>query len=327
MEPKAKRRSRYKSHPRGGVGRHGERIGTPTHLTLLDALQDGPLPAPYIHTLLGSHSYGRDVLTLLHGEGLIRIPTEYHGHHRRLAHPNVYELTRETRKGKLSQAEKLLADAGLLRDACRDQFRHALLVSVIRFSFKRAPDEIPGLAYRSLADVLANPRCPDVQDGDYHIRPDSPLFGYEFEGRRTFYLFGFEADRGTEPLTGYGRETLEAKVANYTRYLEDKEYRRRYGLTNIAVPIVTMSAERAQHIIDIIIRPTAGKEADHFIVKSLPNFIRTHPFPPPTAHMVTEDWMTTQGPLNIMEILRGQTRQSEASSGTIGHHQESGSRA
>jgi hypothetical protein len=148
------------------------------------------------------------------------------------------------------------------------------------------------------------------------------------------YLHGFEADRATETITGEDRRSIEGKIKNYALYLDPKSpfsYRKRYGLSNCLVPFVTTKAARARNILSLI-EELAPAVAHKFIVKVIPDFGATKPCadcrpstraacamckgtnriavpcPPPTAHMLTEDWMQSGGrTLNLMSdiLLRG----------------------
>jgi hypothetical protein len=311
MEPR-KRNDPFNPAPKGRPV-----TGTPAQLAFLDALQPPNyevLPTGYVHKLFG-YQYGRDLIRLLNGEGYIRIPLGA----RILDARNKKTCWELTDKGEL-----LLAKYGRYNGAARgdDQFGHKYLRSIVQFSFDRASKEISGLRRRSIEEILAHENCPpatrqDAAEGknpswiplsDHFIKPDAPLFGYEYTQpggkKRYFYLHGFEADRGTEPLTGYKRQTIQAKVRNYAKYLAGG-YRARYGLSNCAIPFVATTASRARGILEVI-EEEAPDLASKFLAKVIPAFDSTSPVPPPTGHMLTEDWLQVGGKtLNILSILRG----------------------
>jgi hypothetical protein len=300
---KQKRRSRFKADPRG-MGRHGEHVsGTPNQLAVLDLLLTYPcLPSNYIKARLPSGAIA-DVILLLSQEGYIGVPKEATMHVNPIGRPTIYELK--------PKGLQLLLDRGRpKRVASNEQFRHKFLTSIAQFSFDIAAREIVGLTKRTLADIEAHPDYPGGTDPD-HIRPDAPLFGYEYtqpSGRkRYFYLHGFEADRGTEPLTGYGRQTIERKISHYAEYLADRVYDDVYGISNLSIAFVTISAGRAHNILDIVTK-VAGEHAPKFLVKHLPDFIHEAKPPAPTGHMVTEPWLTTDGKLSILDVLKAERR-------------------
>jgi hypothetical protein len=304
------RAPRYKPTHRG-VGRHGERVtGTPAQLAILALLADYPcLPSKYIRAALpGSVD---DRLLQLKDNDYIGVPVESTMHASALYRSTVYELR--------PKGAALLARSGRIAASRRnEQFRHKFLASLIRYSFDAAAREVPGLRVRTVEDILAHPNCPQATRGEKNpseipmqgatIRPDAPLFGYEYAkpdgAKRYLYLHGFEADRGTEPLTGKERQTIEGKISQYARYLRARGYRSRYGLSNCAVAFVTIGPLRAANIVELI-RSKAGDAAPKFLVKSVPDFIHESRFPPPTGHMATEDWATTNGPFNILATLKG----------------------
>lgn len=293
--------------------------GRGKQLELLDALQTYEvLPTSYLHHLLG-YQYGRDLIRLLNGEGYIRIP-EGAG---RILDARTREACWElTDKGRL-----LLASHERFRHEPRgdDQFSHKYLRSIIQFSFDQAPREIPNLKKRAVVDILAHPNCPpalvkEAQEGnnvsyiplkDTYVKPDAPLFGFEYakpDGKkRTLYLHGFEADRGTQPLTGFDRQTIQRKVKHYCEYLKGPRplFNTRYGLMNCLIAFVCVDAHRAASILDVIERE--AKDLSHkFIVKVTKPFESRSPVPPPDGHMVTQDWMQAGGKtFNIMDVLKG----------------------
>ena len=247
-----------------------QRPKEPLHVTdgLLDllALLEPPyelLPTDYILKRMGS--YGKPLMATANAYGLIRIPewpeARTQGARNRQA---IWQNTPE--------AETLLAlhDRHPLIERESDQNPHKYLRSVIRFSFDEAPLEIDGLEKRTVADILAHDNCPPATRaekhpswvplrGNYYIISDAELFGYAYTlptgKKRYLYLHGFEADRGTETITGENRKTIEGMIKDYALYLDPKSpfsYRKRYGLSNCLVPIITTKAGRAQTILGLI---------------------------------------------------------------------------
>jgi hypothetical protein len=273
--------------------------------------------------LFGYHT-GRDLITLLNGEGYIRIPLAKDA--RQMGARNKKAVWELTEKGMLLLASKERLNKLPFGD---DQFPHKYLRSIIQFSFDQAAKEISGLIKRTMADILAHADCPkalkdEVVKGhtlswvpltNTYIKPDAPLFGYAYlkpDGKkRTFYLHGFEADRGTEPLTGYDRQTIQAKLKNYAEYLEKGQYFKRYGIPNCSVAFVCVSPVRARNILDLI-AAEYPKLAHKFLVKVTTPFEADAPAPP-DGHMVTEDWLMANGKtFNILKFLKGETHGLDA---------------
>jgi hypothetical protein len=324
-----------------------QRPKEPLHVTdrLLDLL--GLLQPPYEllpteYMLKRMGSYGKPLMAIANAYGLIRIPEWPEA--RTLGARNRQAVWQTTPEG-----EALLAryERHTLIPRESDQNPHKYLRAIIRFSFDQGPIEIENLERRSVDDILAHDNCPPATRAEkhpswvplndkFHIIPDDDLFGFAYAlpsgKKRYLYLHGFEADRGTETVTGQDRRTIEGKIRNYALYLNPKSpfsYRKRYGLSNCLV--VTTKEGRARTILALI-RELAPEQAHKFIVKVLPDFgamrpcaqckPSTHamcercrgvgklpvPCPPPTAHMLTDDWMQCGGrTLNLLSILKGET--------------------
>lgn len=315
-------------------------------LDLLDALQPPNyevLPTGYLHKLLGS--YAKPLIACANAHGLIRIPLAKEA--RQLGARNRSTCWELTDQGKLTLAAHHRYNGLPWGD---DQFAHKYLRSIIQFSFDQAVLEVPNLRKRSTADILAHGNCPqtikdEVAEGhnpswiplrDTYIKPDAPLFGFEYtkpDGKkRTFYLHGFEADRGTQPLTGFDRQTIQRKIRHYCEYVRGQRplYVTRYGLTNVCIAFIAVDASRAASILKVI-ELEAQELAHKFIVKvtvpfgaselaTLPTGERMFvpvPVPPPDGHMLTEDWMQAGGKtLNIVEILKGGDHGRDAKGGS-----------
>ncbi len=291
---------------------------TPTILDILDFLQGRILPSHYLKQQFGRPYYIKTLLKDLAKAHLIGVPDGYaHTDARyrprpRAVFPLGYKMLLE--HGKLRAIEKLSSSS----------FDHDYLAQVIQFSFDRAAIEIPNLKKRTLADILAHPSCPNPKATsevpEHHIRPDAPLLGFECTlqdgGKKYFYVHGFEADRSTEPLRGFGRQTLEQKLSQYAAYLKGG-YRRRYGISNCSAAWFFVAPQRAQDFLELVQEkhPTLTQ---NILVKVVPDFLHFDPFPPPTAWAVTEDWRLAGGrTLNILDILgakheRGRNETSQA---------------
>jgi hypothetical protein len=310
---KQKRRSRFTADPRGR-DRHGcDLTHTRAHLALLDLLTKYRcLPRNYLVAGLPSvgRRYAEDVITFSSGEGFIHCPNEAKRHNHPNNRPVVYELSRGTAK-RPSKLDRLLLEHGRTPPQLSNrQFRHSFLASIVQFSFDIAPREIVGLKKRTLADIKAHEDYDSFsrpEDSD-HIRPDAPLFGYEYtqaSGRkRYFYLHGFEIDRRTEPQESYSdRRTIAEKIQNYAAYLAADTYNQVYGISNLFIAFITINEGGAHRILDTI-RKYGGAYQDRFGVKYIPDFTADAKPPAPTGHMLTEPWLTVGGTLSILEVLK-----------------------
>lgn len=215
-----------------------------------------------------------------------------------------------------------------------NSFKHKLLISMAQFSFDRA---VPELGFRKieLPEILSHPNCPEetrkaehpnyIPIGDYHIRPDADLFGYEYNGNY-FFIHGFEADRGNEranPNPEYKKKSIQSMVRNYGTYIREKIYFHRYGLVNVLVPFICDNQPALNRIMDIVHQEIEPDLWDNFPGKVLSTDLTN--YAPPTAHLVTEDWTLADGsPFNIMEKLGGHPRKGETSNRAEQHDQERG---
>lgn len=284
---------------------------TPATLDVLDFMQDFDiLPSTYIHAQFGTPEFTRKIIKNLGQAHCIRVPRGYQ-HNNAHYRPRPLEVTDLGRR-HLEHAARLRP-----RERMNDHFNHAYLRSVIWHSFMKAPKEIPGLVLHTERDILAHPNTPLETRADpnpswfesrgHVVRPDAPLFGFEYQG--AFMAFhGFEADRATERQTakdGFERKTIKEMLLRYAEYLESGTYRRKYGLQQITVLIITIGELRMQNMLDILRAEVKDEKIQRrFAFKSVPNFLADEPLPPPTAYMVTEPWHRTDGPFSIIDTLK-----------------------
>lgn len=288
---------------------------TPGVLRVLDYMQDyDVVPASYVKAQFESYTFTKQIITRLAKAHFVRVPSGY-SHLNARYRPRPLELT--------DLARKALLERGLLRQRERmnDHFSHAYLRSVIQHSFDRAAQEIRGLTRHTEAEIIAHPKTPARTRNEPHpswfealgktVRPDAPLFGYEYRvgGRAAFmYFHGFEADRATERQTArddFGRKTIQDMILRYADYFARGVFREKYGLTQVTVPIITIGTQRLANMLDLIRTEVPDERIQRrFILKALPNFIADEPLPPPTAHMVTEPWQRVDGPFSIIDTLK-----------------------
>jgi hypothetical protein len=300
---------------------------SPVILDILDFLQGKILPSEYIrHAPFSTPAYIQKCLNGMSQAHLIGVPD---GYDNRNARYRFRPLT------VFPLGHAMLAEHGRARTYEKlgsSSFDHDYLAHVAGYSFDRAAVEISHVRKLTLARVIdyfgLDPTTTS-EVPEYHIRPDLPFMGFECnrgDRKGYFYLHGIEADRATEPLRGFGRQTLESKVRNYAGYLESKHYRRRYGISNCATAWVFVNPQRAEGFLQLI-KEKWPHLADRFLVKVLPDFLHYDDFPPPTAWALTEDWRTANGTLNILDKLgasNGQARASEEGAGAFRPDQEKG---
>jgi len=290
--------------------------GRPVHgsfyqLAVLDLLQQYDcLPSNYIKAAVfrDAPGYCKDVLRLLKQERYIGIPDEAKHHEKVLSRPEIYEL--------LPKGQLLLVTHGRHQARTRPSgFRHQFLASLIKFSLDVAPKEYPDLKLMTERDMLAHEKCPQATTreanpshiplGNFIVKPDAPIFGYQYGGKAHMYFHGFEIDRGTEPLRpgSYQRQSIQGKVRHYRDYIARGLYRSRYGLSQITILFITTKAQRLTGMLDVVREECAPEIAKRFAFKSIPDWHQS--FPAPTGHMVSEPWARVgAAPLNILETLK-----------------------
>lgn len=287
--------------------------GSEAELALLDlAQQHDVLPSLYFYEHSNNYEWTRQVVRRLVRGHYLGLPLG----------KEEYGLSRDARlyaKAKnvylpLSiwpRGEALLADRGLWlgRDRDSDLFDHKMTRSLIAYSLWSAPRPYD-IELRTLADILADERCPEATRSAKkpeqitfsqfdRLIPDAPLFGYarkQPNGKtRYVYFHGFEADRNTEQYS-----TIAHKIKQYGRYLREGRFKTHYGLANITILFVTITASRGDGILKLI-KEVAPDLSQHFAVKVIPDFRKA--YPPATAHLLTEPWSRVGQPLDILELL------------------------
>jgi hypothetical protein len=280
---------------------------TATDLDVLDFLQGRILPSAYIRTApFSTPDYIDDRLNLLAKAHLICIPNGYN---------NRNALYRYRPWVVAPRGYRMLESAGRLRNFEKlgsSSFDHDYLAQVAFYSFDYAEIEIPNLKKRTLQDVIAHSGLNleiNSEVPEHHIRPDAPLFGFEYTrpdgSKRYFYIHPFEADRGTENNGKTDdRQTLEGKLDRQAAYLTSGGFRNRYGISNASAAWVFINPDRADNFLHRV-KTKYPHLSNRVLVKVLPDFLHYDDFPPPTAHMVTEDWRTAMGTFNILKFLKG----------------------
>lgn len=265
------------------------------------------LPTTYIHKAIGEQ-YAKDLITLLNTEGYIRIPV---ASTKRMDARNKEAMWEGTPKG-----EKLLGKTFRKEG---DHFQHKAHRTVAWFLFDHAARAL-GLERRTITDIVLDERCPlatraeqrpstfDI-DG-YTVIPDEELSGFRLtlpNGKHRSFYFFLEADGGTEtrvPGTekAHKKKSTQTMIEMYAAFFAREMYQSRYGLKNIIVFIIVKDWTDALSIMRVI-GTVAPKHKRRFAFKVIPDF--TEGFPKPDETILTEDWHTLEGPLNILNILKG----------------------
>jgi hypothetical protein len=200
------------------------------------------------------------------------------------------------------------------------------MVCLIQASFEIGAST-HGLEFIAATDILGHPNCPTATRReaepwavpvafDYsgkriaqHVESDGAFFGLArtTAGGRVALIFpGFEADRRTEPLAphDYDRSSIKKKFCAYREIIRQRIYQSRYGLPHALVAFVTVSESHKRAMMNVLSDLTDGRGSKVFIFRTLPNFASFENFPPPSDHMIGEDWQRVgHPPFNILKEL------------------------
>jgi len=273
------------------------------------------LPVDYLHAFAGGSSdYLVNRLNLLSRRPnlYVRRPQQQRGsaaaNHRRL----IYELT-EKGAGILQQR-----DVPYQRGRVSSNFAHELMMCQIMASFELGVQE-PGVRLIVWREILNSASLPDRTRGlpkpyaipvnmtidsqsiETQIVADAEPFGVQVaDGSQRYYYFcpGIEADCGTEPIdtSDFVRSSIYKKFVLYLAIIEQSIYRSHFGFPNFYVPFITTNAMRLTSMMRLLHRVTGGTGSMNILFKTFPIFTSHEPPPPPSGHMLTQDWQRVGHP-------------------------------
>ena len=143
---------------------------------------------------------------------------------------------------------------------------------------------------------LTNPRAiPFARDGVREvIESDWRPFVIErnFAAKSYIFVFGFEADCGTEPIdtADSERSAIRNKFTAYLTALEQDMPRRHFGATTFMIPFITTTEARMRSMLTLLEALRAGPLARRFLFKHIPSFTSFEKPARATGHMLTEPW-------------------------------------
>jgi hypothetical protein len=273
------------------------------------------LPVDYIHAFAGgSLDYLVNRLNLLAREPnrYVARPQQQRANaganHRRL----VYELAE---KGRAVMQER-----GVTHDRPRSaaSFAHELMTCELLASFEFGARDA-GIRLITWSDIVHSERLPDETRRSakpFHIPVTVPLDGVPIAGHVVadgapfgirctrgadtafFFCPGIEADCGTEPIdaSDFQRSSLYKKFLLYRAIDAQAIYRTHFGFPNLYVPFVTTNAARLTSMMKLLERLTRGAGSRTILFKTFPAFTAFAKPPPPSGHMLTEDWQRVGHP-------------------------------
>jgi hypothetical protein len=183
-------------------------------------------------------------------------------------------------------------------------FAHELMACTIAASFEIGAKVDPNIRIIGWDELIASPQMPAAtklltnpqvlllsgngrQD---EIASDWRPFVIErnYESKSYIFVFGFEADCGTEPIdtADTERSAIRNKFVSYLTALKNDVPRQRYGATTFMVPFITTSETRMRSMIALLERLDAGPLAKRFLFKHIPSFTSFEKPAPATGHML-----------------------------------------
>jgi len=106
------------------------------------------------------------------------------------------------------------------------------------------------------------------------------------------FVFGFEADCGTEPLDAADTErtAIRNKFVAYLSALDQDVPRRHFGATTFLIPFVTTTRRRMHSMMELLQRLRPGAFGKRFLFKHIPAFTSFEKPAPARGHMLLEPW-------------------------------------
>lgn len=187
-------------------------------------------------------------------------------------------------------------------------FAHELMTCTVGASFELGAKTSPNIRIIGWHELLDSPQMPVATkqlpnpqtllwsgDGKQtEIVSDWRPFVIErnFATKSYFFVFGFEADCGTEPIdtADNDRSAIRNKFVAYLTALEHDIPQRHFGATTFMIPFITTTEARMRSMVSLLDRLKPGAFAKRFLFKHIPSFTSFEKPAPATGHMLTEPW-------------------------------------
>jgi hypothetical protein len=274
----------------------------------------GPLPATYLYefskSAAGNLKGHQQRLTDLYNED----NTPHHGFY--LERPEQQFASLNARYQPLSYeltdvGIRALRDKGIERQSatppsgpCLHRFMTACITASIELAVRQA-----GFRYITAADILRHPKCPAntrraenplaLGIGNAVMVPDQ-LFGIDYGGR--FRFFALEADRKTETIMTRksNARAFGKKLDAYAEIVKREAYKDVWGIPTLFVLTVTTSLPHMRTMIDYVRDHAEPLVAQRFLFKTRPEFGKYWVVPPVMQDLMSEPWLRSRTPLNIL---------------------------
>ena len=187
-------------------------------------------------------------------------------------------------------------------------FAHELMACTIAASFEigaQSSNTVRIIGWHELIDspqmpsdtkLLANPQLLSIErDGRAEsLASDWRPFVIErgFGAKSYAFVFGFEADCGTEPIDSGDdqRTSIRNKFVAYLNALDQDIPRRHFGASTFLIPFVTTTKVRMLSMIDLLERLKPGAYGRRFLFKHIPAFTSFEKPAPASGHILSEPW-------------------------------------
>ena len=187
-------------------------------------------------------------------------------------------------------------------------FAHELMACTIAASFEIGANSCNTMQIINWQELIDSPQMPSAtkelsnpqvisfeRDGRSESLASDwrPFVVERNSGSKSYaFVFGFEADCGTEPIdTGdTERTSILRKFSAYLEVLDQDVPRRHFGATTFLIPIVTTTEARMRSMIALLERLRPGAFGKRFLFKHIPSFTSFEKPAPATGHILLEPW-------------------------------------
>src|SRR5258708_2027095 len=187
-------------------------------------------------------------------------------------------------------------------------FAHELMACTIAASFEIGANTSDAMRLIGWRELINSPQMPDAtreganpqvltfeRDGQVaNLTSDWRPFVIErrFGSKSYAFVFGFEADCGTEPIDSADVEriSIRNKFIAYLTALDQDVPRRHFGATTFLIPFVTTTRARMLSMMELLERLGPGALGQRVLFKHMPPVTSFEHPPPANRHILFDPW-------------------------------------
>jgi hypothetical protein len=187
-------------------------------------------------------------------------------------------------------------------------FAHELMACTIAASFEIGSNTSDAMRLIVWQELINSPQMPGAtresanpqvltfeRDGQLaSLTSDWRPFVIErsFGSKSYAFVFGFEADCGTEPIDTADPEriSIRNKFISYLAALDQDVPRRHFGATTFLIPFVTTTRARMFSMMELLERLGPGELGKRFLFKHIPSFTSFEKPAPADGHILFGPW-------------------------------------